>query len=90
MTSPLEDVDSETLVRRVIEIVSNARSIPLSNSVKLDNKEEVLELMEDALERLPDELRQARWMLKERDEFLAKVRSVRSRTISKAASFWSQ
>ena len=41
--------------------------------MKLDNKEEVLELLEEACQRLPDETRQARWMLKERDEFLAKM-----------------
>ncbi len=48
------------------------KSVPLSTSVMVD-KDEVLELLEDALDRLPDELRQARWMLKEREEFLAKV-----------------
>ena len=36
-------------------------------------KEEVLELLDDALDRLPAELRQARFMLKEREEYLAKV-----------------
>lgn len=70
-TNP-EDIDAETLIRRVIEIVGNAKSVPLSASVMVA-KDELLELLEDALERLPDELRQARWMLKERDEFLAKV-----------------
>ena len=67
-----DDIDTETLVRRVIEVVSNAKSVPLSSSVMI-TKDEVLELLEDALERLPDELRQARWMLTEREEFLAKV-----------------
>jgi vacuolar-type H+-ATPase subunit H len=67
-----DDIDAETLVRRVIEIVSTAKSVPLSSSVMI-TKDEVLELLEDAVERLPDELRQARWMLKEREEFLAKV-----------------
>jgi hypothetical protein len=66
-------VDTEGLVRRVIEIIDGTRALPLSSSVKLDNKEEVLELLEDACERLPDETRQARWMLKERDEYLAKM-----------------
>ncbi|MEY2476495.1 MAG: hypothetical protein QOG87_1810 [Actinomycetota bacterium] len=65
--------DSETLLRRVSEIINNAKSMPLSSSVLLNNKDEVLELLEEALERLPTELRQARWMLKERDEFLARV-----------------
>jgi regulator of protease activity HflC (stomatin/prohibitin superfamily) len=65
--------DSETLLRRVAEIINNAKSMPLSSSVLLNNKDEVLELLEEALERLPTELRQARWMLKEREEFLARV-----------------
>ena len=67
-----DDIDAETLVRRVIEVVTNGKSVPLSSSVMIV-KDEVLELLEDALERLPDELRQARWMLKEREEFLNKV-----------------
>jgi hypothetical protein len=67
-----EQPDSETLVRRVIEIINNAKSLPLSNSIRLE-KDDVLELLEDALERLPSELRQARWLLKERQEFLEKV-----------------
>ena len=66
--------DSEALVRRVIEIIESTRTLPLSSSVKLDNREEVLELLEEALERLPGDLRQARWMLKERDEYQEKMR----------------
>src|SRR5439155_25393008 len=67
------EIDTETLLKRVAEIINNTRSIPLSSSVKLDNKDELLELLDEALQRLPDELRQARWMLKEREEFLAKT-----------------
>ena len=70
---PLLPADTESLIRRVIEIIDGTRALPLSSSVKLDNKEEVLELLEDACHRLPDETRQARWMLKERDEYLAKM-----------------
>ncbi|HMC52468.1 MAG TPA: hypothetical protein VKI64_06880 [Acidimicrobiales bacterium] len=65
-------IDSDALLRRVAEVISNAKSMPLSNSVII-SRDEVLELLEDAVDRLPDELRQARWMLKEREEFLAKV-----------------
>jgi cell division septum initiation protein DivIVA len=67
-------MDTEALIRRVTEIIDGTRALPLSSSVKLDNKEEVLELLDEAKERLPDEMRQARWLLKERDEFLAKMR----------------
>src|SRR4051812_21736276 len=64
--------DAEALLRRVVEVISNAKSLPLSTSVRIE-KDEVLELLEEALNRLPDELRQARWLLKERQEFLEKV-----------------
>jgi vacuolar-type H+-ATPase subunit H len=67
-------LDSEALVRRVIEVIDGTRALPLSSSVKLDNKDEVLELLHDACHRMPDEYRQARWMVKERDEFLHKTR----------------
>lgn len=70
---PFAPVDTEGLIRRVIDIIDGTRALPLSSSVKLDNKEEVLELLEEAASRLPEETRQARWMLKERDEFLAKM-----------------
>jgi hypothetical protein len=65
--------ESETLLRRVADVVATARPMPLSASVMV-NKEELLVLIEDALERLPDELRAARWLLKEREEFLARVK----------------
>ena len=70
---PRPGPDSETLLRRVVDIIGGTRTLPLSSSVKLDNKEEVLELLDEAIQRFPDEVKQARWMLKERDEFLAKT-----------------
>jgi F0F1-type ATP synthase membrane subunit b/b' len=65
-------VDAETLLRRVLDLIGSARPMPLSSSVMI-NRDEVVELIEEGLERLPDELRAARWLLKEREEFLAKV-----------------
>jgi F0F1-type ATP synthase membrane subunit b/b' len=64
---------TEVLLRRVMDVINNARPMPLSSSHLLNNKDEVIELLEDALGRLPDELRQARWLLKEREEFLART-----------------
>ncbi|HUF32775.1 MAG TPA: hypothetical protein VMN58_06160 [Acidimicrobiales bacterium] len=64
--------DVETLLGRVADLVGNARPMPLSASVMI-NRDEVLELVEEALNRLPEELRAARWLLREREEFLAKV-----------------
>jgi cell division septum initiation protein DivIVA len=41
--------------------------------VKVD-RDELLDLLEHALERLPEEPRSARWLLKEREEFLTRTR----------------
>lgn len=72
--SPLAPIaDSETLIRRVLELIRQARPMPLSSSVMI-SREEVEELLEQAVANLPDELRRARWMLKEREEFLAQTR----------------
>ena len=65
--------DLETILREIREIVDTARTMPMSASV-LVNREETLELIDEALGVLPDELRHARWLLKERDEYLVQAR----------------
>lgn len=61
--------DTEGLLHRAITVVDSARTMPLSASV-LVSREELVELLQGALDRLPDEMRQARWLLRERDEFI--------------------
>ena len=65
-----EEHDAEALIRSALDVVQTAKAMPLSASV-LVSREELAELLQAALDRMPDELRQARWLLKERDEFLA-------------------
>jgi hypothetical protein len=65
--------DVEQMLRRLHDLVASARPMPLSTSVMV-NRDEVLDLLDETIERLPDELRAARWLLKEREEYLAKVR----------------
>jgi hypothetical protein len=64
--------DLESMLRRAADLVAQAKSMPLSNTV-LVSKDELLELLEGALDRFPEELREARWMLREREEFLART-----------------
>ena len=59
------------------EALDAARSMPLSASVML-NRDEFGEILQDAIDGLPEELRQARWLLKERDEVLERA-AARSR-----------
>jgi hypothetical protein len=65
--------DADQLLRRAIDIIATAPTMPLSSSPRID-RDEIIELLEEALHRLPEEVRQARWMIKERQEFVAKTR----------------
>lgn len=65
--------DSGMLLRRAIDIIATAPNMPLSSTPRID-RDEIIELLEEAMHRLPEELRQARWMLKERDEFIQRTR----------------
>jgi vacuolar-type H+-ATPase subunit H len=73
VTDPRPGPDTEAILHRVLEILSGTRALPLSSSVRLDNKDELVELLQEGIERLPDEVKASRWMLKERDEFLARM-----------------
>jgi F0F1-type ATP synthase membrane subunit b/b' len=67
-----ESPDTEVLLKRVLDIINSAPKMPLSSTVRLE-RDEVVQLLEEAAARLPEEMRQARWLLKEREEYLAKV-----------------
>lgn len=62
--------DIESDLRELIELIANAKQMPLSNSA-LVPRDEVLGLLEQALRDLPDEIREARWALRDREELMA-------------------
>jgi dsDNA-specific endonuclease/ATPase MutS2 len=70
---PFEPPDTEESLLRLRDQLETARSVPMSASVMV-NRDDLLLLVDDAVTGLPEELRQARWLLKEREEFLAKAR----------------
>jgi F0F1-type ATP synthase membrane subunit b/b' len=66
-------MDLAARLQQLEDMVRDAKSMPLSSSALL-NREEVLDLVKDMKESLPDEIRQARWVVKDREELLAKAR----------------
>jgi len=66
-------VDISARLQQIEEFVHEAKSMPLSSSV-LVNREEILELLGAAREELPEEIKQARWVVKDREELLSKAR----------------
>jgi cell division septum initiation protein DivIVA len=75
------------LIERIDELqvlVEEAKSVPLSSSAVI-NREEFLELLAQLKEAVPDEIRQARWMARDRDELLARARKEAERIVVEAA-----
>jgi cell division septum initiation protein DivIVA len=66
-------VDVSARLQQIEELVRTAKSMPLSSSV-LVNQQEILEILEAAQVELPEEIKQARWVVKDREELLAKAR----------------
>jgi F0F1-type ATP synthase membrane subunit b/b' len=66
-------MDLTSRLSELEEMVRDAKSMPLSSSALL-NRDEVLNLIEDLKSALPDEIKQARWVVKDREELLAKAR----------------
>ena len=66
------DVDITARLNQLDELVRDAKAMPLSSSV-LVNRDEVLDLLAEMQEALPDEIKQARWIVKDREELLAKA-----------------
>ena len=74
------------LIERVDELqvlVEEAKSVPLSTSAVI-NRDEFLELLAQLKQEVPDEIRQARWMAKDREELLARARKEAERIIAEA------
>ena len=65
-------VDTESSLLRMRELLESSGTVPFSSSPRV-NRDDLLTLIDEALEHLPEELKQARWLLKERNEFLAKA-----------------
>jgi cell division septum initiation protein DivIVA len=66
-------VDIGARLQQIVELIEQAKSMPLSSSV-LINREEIMELLEAARTELPEEIKQARWVVKDREELITKAR----------------
>jgi hypothetical protein len=66
-------MDLASRIQQLEDMVREAKSMPLSSSALL-NREELLELVASMREQLPEEVKQARWVVRDREELLAKAR----------------
>ena len=77
--------DVEARLSQLEAMVADAKAVPLSASVMV-NKADVTAMLGELRESLPDELTQARWVIKERDDILERARGDAGRLIEDAES----
>jgi vacuolar-type H+-ATPase subunit H len=76
-------MDAQAKLDQIIELVESAKSMPLSASV-LVNKAEILALLDELRGALPEELREAQWVIKDRDDVVDGGRKEAERIVAEA------
>ncbi len=76
-------MDIMALIDRIEEIVDNGRGVPLTGN-KMVDPDAVYEVIDEIRAQFPDELKQARWIVKERQEMLEEAEKEANRVLVEA------
>ena len=79
----LLSMDVLVLIDKLDDIIHNARSVPLTDSVMID-REEIYDILDQMRSTIPEEIKQARWIVKERQEMLAEAKQEAERVLAEA------
>ena len=77
------------LLDELEEILEESRSVPFSNKISV-NKEDLLEIITDIRNKLPNEIKQSKWILEERNKILADSEREADEIIKKAEEHMNQ
>ncbi len=66
-------MDVLVLIDKLDDLIHNAKPFPLSDNVRVD-KEEIYDLLDQMRATIPEEIKQAKWVVRDREELLAKAR----------------
>ena len=76
-------MDVLVLIDKLDDLVHNARPVPLTDQVRVD-REEIYDLLDQMRATIPEEIKQARWIVKERQEMLAEAKREAERIVKEA------
>jgi cell division septum initiation protein DivIVA len=76
-------MDILALIDRIEELVDSGRGVPFSSN-KLVDPDKIYELIDEIRANFPDELKQARWIVKERQEMLEEAEKEANRILEEA------
>jgi len=66
-------MDVLVLIDKLDDLVHNAKPVPFTDRVRVD-REEIYDILDQMRVTIPEEIRQARWIVKERQEMLAEAK----------------
>jgi vacuolar-type H+-ATPase subunit H len=78
-----QTMDVLVLIDKLDDLIHNARTVPLTDSVMID-REEIYEILDQMRSTIPEEIKQARWIVKERQEMLAEAKTEAERLVAEA------
>src|SRR6476620_553683 len=76
-------MDVLVLIDKLDDLVHNAKAVPLTDQVRID-REEIYDILDQMRATIPEEIKQARWIVKERQEMLAEAKRESDRLIADA------
>ena len=76
-------MDVLVLIDKLDDLVHNAKPVPMSDKVRVD-KEEIYDILDQMRATIPEEIKQARWIVKERQEMLAEAKREAERVVKEA------
>ena len=76
-------MDVLVLIDKLDDLVHNAKSVPMTDQVRVD-KEEIYDILDQMRATIPEEIKQARWIVKERQEMLAEAKKEAERIVKEA------
>ena len=76
-------MDVLVLIDKLDDLVHNAKAVPLTDQVRID-REEIYEILDQMRATIPEEIKQARWIVKERQEMLAEAKREAERILKEA------
>src|SRR6266700_7082339 len=76
-------MDVLVLIDKLDDTVHNPKQVPLTDTVRVD-KEEIYDILDQMRATIPEEIKQARWIVKERQEMLAEAKREAERIIKEA------
>jgi len=76
-------LDVLELIDKLDDLIHNARAVPLTDQVRID-REAIYDLLDQMRSTIPEEVKQARWIVKERQEMLAEAKREAERLVADA------